>query len=227
MALGLIPGVVTAALFGAGVVALIVWVDDAARAIATGITNDSTPNGGLVAVLVAALIGGAAVLVIYGFTAITLLIGQPFFEHIAESVSTQAGVTRTAPEEPWWRSTLRGIRDGLRLLLLGAPVGVALFLVSLIPVAGSATAFCAAALFGGHLLTLELTAYPMSRVGIVTLRERRAALKARRSTSLGFGVACYLVCLIPLGAVVAMPILVAGAALLAAEAEPGQRIARA
>jgi len=223
MALGLIPGIFTALLFGAGVVALIVWVDDAARAIAAGITGDDSPNGFFVALLAAALLGGSALLVIYGFTAVTMIIGQPFFEHIAESVGVQAGVERTAEEPPWWQSTVRGISEAVRLLLLGAGAGITLFLVGLIPVVGAAVAFCAAALFGGHLLTLELTSYPLSRVGIITLRERRAVLAARRPAALGFGVAAYLLCLIPLGAVVTMPILVAGATLLAAEAAPSQR----
>ena len=223
MALGLIPGIFTALLFGAGIVALIVWVDDAARAIAARITGDETPNSFVVTLLVAALIGGSALLVIYGFTAVTMIIGQPFFEHIAEAVGIEAGVERTSDEPPWWRSTIRGIGDAIRLLSIGAAGGIGLFLVALIPVVGSGVAFCAAALLGGRLLTLELTAYPLSRVGIITLGERRAALAARRPAALGFGVASYLLCLIPLGAVVTMPMLVAGATLLAAEAAPPQR----
>ena len=55
-------------------------------------------------------------------------------------------------------------------------------------------------------------------MGEQRLRHRRAALGARRATSLGFGVAVFCSFLIPLGAILLMPAAVAGAALLAREA---------
>ena len=139
---------------------------------------------------------------------------------IADRVAPGAGLVFTADEQPWLRSTLRGIRESLGLLAFGLVVGIAGFALGFIPVVGSAAAFVLAAVVGGSLLTLELTSYPLSRVGITTLRERRRLAAARRSLTLGFGVTCYLVCLIPLGAVVAMPSLVAGGTLLAARLAP-------
>lgn len=222
MWLGLIPGAITALLLVGVFASIALWVDDWARGIAGGITHDPTPNGLLVALIAVAIIGGGVLLAIYAFTAITLLIGQPFFEAISGAVAATNGMPFTAEEEPWWRSTWRGIREGVGLLAFGLTVGVGGFLVGLIPVIGSAAAFSIAAAVGGGLLALELTAYPLSRVGIVTLRERRAVVRARRSLTLGFGVASYLLCLIPLGAVISMPALVAGGTLLAARIMPAR-----
>lgn len=217
MMLGLIPGVIATLLLGGAFAAIAVWADDWARGIAAWLTGDSTPNSLLVALVAVALIGGGALLAVFTFTAVTLLIGQPFFETISDRVGASAGMAFTEDEEPWWRSTLRGMGEGFRLLLLGAAVGIAAFVVGMIPVAGAPIAFVLAALVGGWLLCLELTAYPLSRMGVVTLRERRHAAAARRSLTLGFGVTAYVVCLIPLGAVLAMPALVAGGTLLAAQ----------
>lgn len=49
---------------------------------------------------------------------------------------------------------------------------------------------------------------------LAALPDRRAALKADRPTTLGFGMAVFVSFLIPLGAVLLMPAAVAGAALL-------------
>jgi CysZ protein len=220
MVLGLIPGAITALLLLGVFVSIAIWVDDWARAIAAGVTHDSTPNGLLVGIIAVAIIGGGALLAIFTFTALTLLIGQPFFEAIANAVAPGAGLAFDADEEPWWRSTLRGVKEGLGLLAFGLAVGVCGFALGLIPVVGAPVAFVLAAVVGGSLLSLELTAYPLSRVGIVRLRERRALMAARRPLALGFGVTCYLVCLVPLGAVFSMPSLVAGATMLAARVAP-------
>jgi len=214
--IGLIPGVITALLLASAFVAVAVWVDDWARGIAGAVTHDPTPNSLLVGLTALAIIGGGALLGIYTFTALTLLIGQPFFETIANRVAPGAGLEYSAADEPWWRSTWRGIGEGIRLLALGVGFAFVMFLVGLVPVVGVPVAFCGSALFGGSLLSLELTAYPLARAGLPTLRERRLALRARRPLAMGFGVTAYLLCLIPLGAVIAMPALVAGGTLLTA-----------
>jgi len=54
---------------------------------------------------------------------------------------------------------------------------------------------------------------PFERRGL-RLRDRRAALRRRRSMTLGFGVATFLCFLVPLGAVLVMPAAVAGATLM-------------
>ena len=220
MAIGLIPGAITAMLLVGVFVAIALWVDDWSSGIVGAVTHDPTPNSFLVGLVAVAIIGGGALLAIFAFTAITLLIGQPFFEAIADRVAPGLGLAFTTDEEPWWRSTWRAVREGLGLFAFGAGFGLLMFVVGLVPGVGSGVAFVGTALVGGSLLGLELTAYPLSRVGIVTLGDRRRAVRARRPLALGFGVTAYFVCLLPLGAVIAMPALVAGGTMLAARVAP-------
>lgn len=212
MALGILPGVVTALIFGGGVVMLLMRAGAWAESITASITGDPTPNRLLVALLVVAMIGGAVLLIVYTFTAVTLLIGQPVFEHLSDRVGDALGLPARPDAGPWWRHTLREVRESLGLLGLGLIFGIALVAIGLVPVVGGATAFALGAIVGGRFMSLELTAYPLGRMGARTLAQRRAALRARRSLVWGFGVAAYLVCLIPLGAVLFMPALIAGAA---------------
>src|SRR5690606_20386137 len=107
----------------------------------------------------------------------------------------------------------RGVGGGLRMLLATAAVGVGLFAIGFIPVAGPVIAFTLGALFGGWFLAVELCGFAFDARGL-TLRERRRMLARRRSRTIGFGMAAYVLFLIPLAAVVLMPSAVAGATLL-------------
>ena len=220
MAIGLIPGFITALLLASVFVAIALWVDDWARGIVESVTHDATPSALLVGLVSLAIIGGGVLLAVFTFTAITLLIGQPFFESISKRVAPGVGFTFTAEEEPFWRATRRGIGEGLRLLTIGAGFGITMFFIGLVPGIGPVIAFVGAALVGGSLLSLELTAYPLARVGVVTLDQRRAVMRAQRPLALGFGVTAYLLCLVPFGAVLSMPALVAGGTMLAARIAP-------
>ncbi len=137
------------------------------------------------------------------------------------------GLDFAGEQESLWRSTWRGLREGIRLLAFGIAFGFAMFLVGLIPAVGAGVAFVGSALVGGALLSLELTAYPLSRVGVVRLADRRRIVRARRPLTLGFGVAAYLLCLVPLGAVISMPALVAGGTMLSSRLAPTQSLSRA
>jgi len=212
MALGIVPGAVTALIFGGGVFMLLMRADEWSETLIARLTGDPTPNRLLVVLLILAMVGGAVLLIVYTFTAVTLLIGQPIFEHLSDRVGDQIGLPARPEGDSWWRNVLRGLRESLGLLFLGALAGIALFAIGLVPVIGGVTAFALGAVVGGRFLALELTAYPLERVGAATLAHRRFALRQRRPLVAGFGVAAYLVCLIPLGAVLFMPALVAGAA---------------
>ena len=226
MVLGLIPGIIATLLLGGVFVAIAVWVDDWAKAIVGAVSHDTTPSSLLVAIVALAIIGAGVLLSVFIFTALTLLIGQPFFEQIANRVAPAAGLSFTQEQEPLLRSTCRGIREGLRLLMFGITFGFAMFLVGLIPGIGAGIAFLSSAIVGGALLSLELTAYPLGRVGVLRLADRRRVVRAQRPLTLGFGVAAYLLCLLPLGAVISMPALVAGGTMLAARLTTAQALAR-
>ncbi len=216
MSTGIIPAVLAAVIVAAMVVGAI--------AVAPGVgrwSADQVSAGGFwhtVVMWVAgiALVLAAGVVAIKLFVSIALIVGQPFYERISAEVDslTQA---QAAPEEAWWVTTGRGIADALRLLLVTIPLALAGFALGLIPVAGAPAAFTLAALGGGWMLALELTAYPSARRGIVTLRDRRAALRGDRATVWGFGTAVYLVMLIPGAALVVLPVAMAGATRLVSD----------
>ena len=220
MAIGLIPGVITMALLAGLFVAVAVWSDDWASALVSGITDDPTPPSLAVALVAIALIGGSVLLAVFTFTALTLLIGQPFFERIADAVAESVGLAPTVDDEPWWRGMWRSAGESTILLVIGAAFGIAMFIVGLLPGIGTAVALVCNAAVGGTLLALELTAYPLSRVGIRTLRDRARLAKRHRSLVTGFGATAFLICLVPGGAVLSMPSLVAGGALLGARMAP-------
>jgi CysZ protein len=68
----------------------------------------------------------------------------------------------------------------------------------------------------GYFLTLELTSIPLERRGL-RRRDRFALLRRNRALAVGFGASVFVVFLIPLGALIAMPGAVAGGTLLARE----------
>jgi CysZ protein len=217
MAWGLVPGAATF-LFVVGVfIAVSYNVGDAASWVIDRVASGATGSfAAVLSVLVAiALVAGALLAAVYTFTALTLLVGQPFFERISRMVDDELGPPDAPAENGWWRASLHGLADSAKLLSLTAVVAIGLFFVSLVPVAGTVTAFVVGAGFGGWLLSLELTAYPLSRRGHTALRHRRHQLATQRSVSAGFGVTVFLLFLIPFGAVLAMPSAIAGATLLA------------
>jgi CysZ protein len=214
MLLGLIPAFLSFVVLAGAFVAMIFFVDDVARFMTPWAEGWS---GGIrdtlrfvVTVAVAAVWMILSVLV---FTALTLLIGQPFYEAISKRVEDSLGGVADEIDVSFWRSLPRTVGESLRLLLLTAISGIAIFAIGLIPVAGQIIAPILAATLGGWVLALELTSVPFERRG-KRFRERRALLRSRRTMALGFGMATFICFLIPLGAVLVMPAAVAGATVM-------------
>lgn len=215
MAWGLIPGLVTALIYGVVGVIVLLQLKGWSQAIAEALGATGGWQRSVLQVVVAlAILGGLALLAVYTFAAVTLTIGQPFFERISRTVDAQQGVEGSDPDEPWYRSFLRDLRDFGRLTVLSAGVGIGLFVVGLLPVAGTVAAFVLGACCGGYFLALELTSYPLARRGLVSLHERRVVLRERRATVVGFGFTVFVLFLVPGGAVIFMPAAVAGATTL-------------
>ncbi|WP_297084708.1 EI24 domain-containing protein, partial [uncultured Demequina sp.] len=227
MAIGLVPGVITAAVFAAAAVVVLVQLESWSAGIAGALTaGDGWLATAVQVVAALAILGASALVGIYAFTAVTLLVGQPFFEALSREVDAERGFTGADPEESGWRSFLRETGEALRLAALTVPLSAALFLLGLIPVVGGVAAFVAGVGFGGWFLALELTTSPLGRRGVVALRARRALLGRHRSRAVGFGAACFLAFLIPLGAVAFMPAAVAGATLLVERLGPPEDLSR-
>ncbi|MFJ4337709.1 EI24 domain-containing protein [Streptomyces sp. NPDC088915] len=212
---GLLPGLVTLVLYAGALVGLGYGADDLA-AWATPFADDWTSpwidvlRGALTALVF--LFG--LFLAVITFTAVTLLIGQPFYESLSEAVDRSEGGEVPESGLPLWRELWISARDSLRILLRVAFYGVLLFACGFIPVVGQtvvpAIGFCVS----GFFLTEELTSVALQRRG-VELKERLGLLRGRRSAVLGFGVPLTLAFLVPFVAVFLMPGAVAGATLMA------------
>lgn len=211
---GLLPALLALLLYGAALTALALFADDIA-AWATPFADDWDElwREGLRGLFAVLLWLGGLLLSVLTFTAVTLVIGDPFYEKLSEQVEESEGGAPPGPDRPALLEVWISLRDSLfvlgRMLLLTVP----LFFLGFLPVVGQtvvpALGFCVS----GFFLTLELVSVAMQRRGI-PVRERLRALRARRALALGFGVPLVLLFLVPLVAVVLMPGAVAGAALL-------------
>jgi CysZ protein len=219
LGLGILPALIAGVLYAAALVTLVLFVDDLAGVVTW--FADDWPAGWRNTVRVGAglaLVGVGGLLSVLTFTAVTLLIGDPFYERISELVESRfGGVPGGAVETVWWRSLGRSLVDSVRLIAIGLLLGIPLLFIGFIPVAGQILGTVLGGAVGGWVLALELTGVPFQRRG-QRLRHRREALGRHRAMALGFGAAVFAGFLIPLGAVLLMPAAVAGAALLARKA---------
>lgn len=211
MLLGLVPAAIAFVLLAAALIALGVQLP--------GLVDWATPfadrwdglwRGILRFTLSLVVFAGAAVLSAVTFTALTLVIGDPFYERIWKAVETELG--GSAPDEGagFWRAVV----DALQLVGLGIVYAILAGLVGLIPVVGTVLGAVLGVALTGRLLARELTGRAFEARGL-TLARRRELLGSRRWRVLGFGVATQLCFLVPLGAIATMPAAVAGSTILA------------
>lgn len=214
MLLGALPALIVGAVWIGLLVALLSDLD-ALAAWLTGFADRWAPAA-RTAVRVAAglaLVVLALVVAALSFTAVVLTVGDPFYERISRRVEERLGDAPADRDEPLLRGLLRAARDGVALLVASVVVGLLSFLLGLIPLVGPLVGGAFGAVVGGWFLAVELTGTPFDARGF-RLRDRRRALRGVRARTLGFGIATWLLFLVPFGAVVAMPAAVAGATLL-------------
>jgi len=218
MLLGAIPALIVGIVYVAAIVFLALNLDgliDWLTPFAAG--WDEPWRTGIRLAVGVALIAGVVVLAVSTYAAVTLAVGDPFFERIWHGVEVRAGGAPTELDESFWRSLRRGVGNGIRLLLITILVGILVVVVGLIPVVGPVFGPVLGALFGGWFLTLELSGYAFDARGL-SLKQRRRMLGTRRARTLGFGVLTYVLFLVPFAALALMPAAVAGATLLARDA---------
>lgn len=212
---GLLPGLITLVLYAGALVALALWGTDFVS-WATPFADDwSDPWPGLFRGFLTVLLFALALLLsVVTFTAVTLVIGEPFYESLSEQVDIS--VAGFAPESglPLWRELLISVRDSLRIVVRAAIWGVLLFGLGFVPVVGQTVIPVLGFFVTGFFLVEELTAVALQRRG-VRLRDRLALLRARKSLAWGFGAPLAVVFLVPFVAVFLMPGAVAGATLMA------------
>ncbi len=213
--LGIIPSLISGLLFVAAFVTLIYFVSDLAELLTWFADGWSEGMREAVRFLAAiGILGLGGLIGVLTFTAVTLLIGDPFYEQISGKIEERFGGVPGEVEVPWWRSLRRSLWDSLRLIALSILIGIPLFFLGLLPLVGQTVIPVIGALIGGWFLALELVGVPFFRRGL-RLPDRRRVLAGHRSLALGFGVSVFCCFLIPLGAVLVMPAAVAGGTLLA------------
>ncbi|MGW0595123.1 EI24 domain-containing protein [Streptosporangium sp. NPDC002607] len=159
------------------------------------------------------LFGAGLVLAVVTFTAVTLILGDPFYEKLSEKVEETYGEVPTGYELPLWKSIPRAIRDSLVTLGWLLLFTIPLFFLGFVPVVGQTVVPVLGALVSGFFLTIELTALALERRGLAR-KSRFGLLRANKAPALGFGVLLFLLFLVPFVAIIAMPPAVAGAAIM-------------
>lgn len=213
--LGMIPALLSMVLY-VGLFMLLLYFFEDLVDLATWYAQDWSSafwRTGAETVTGVAILGAAVLLAILSFTAVTLLIGDPFYEKISESVEDRLGGVPDAVDRPWWRSLGRSLVDSIRLLSLTTMIAIPLFLFGLIPLVGQTVVPVLGATVGGWFVAVELAGIPFYRRGL-NLTHRRRLLRQHRKATLGFGVAVFLCFLVPFGTVLVMPAAVAGGTLL-------------
>lgn len=160
---------------------------------------------GIVLLIAAMFLAGAV------FTALTLTIGDPFYQRIWRGVERSLGDEPTG-ETGFWAA----VGEGIRLIVLGILVALLTLVIGFLPLVGSLLAWVIGVVLTGRLLARELTGRAFDARGLTTYT-RSEILATGRARVLGFGVATQLCFLVPLGAIVTMPAAVAGSTLLARE----------
>ena len=214
MLLGVIPPLIVATIVIAGLVTLGVSLETITNFVTPFAKDWDEPYRTAVRLIAAvAFFVISFVIVIYTFTTLTLIIGDSFYERIWRHVEGTFGDVPDEDTAGFWRNLGRGIASIFRMLIPTILIGVGLFVLGFVPLAGQVLVPVVGALVGGWFLALELTGFAFDARG-KSWRERRQALRAMRPATVGFGVAVYLTFLIPGGAVIMMPAAVAGATLL-------------
>lgn len=214
MALGLVPGVVTAWLFVVAFLLMTLWLDPLSGWIADLVVGHGGAHDIVQVAAALGILAAAVLIVVYGFVAITTVVGQPFFERLSHRIDDRLGPVAPGPNWSWWRNAARGTGEGLRMALITIPLSGGLVLLGLLPVVGTVLAWALGALVGGWFVALEFAAIPFERRGL-KLRDRRRILASRRARTVGFGAMAFVMSAFAPLAVIMMPSAVAGGTLLA------------
>jgi CysZ protein len=212
--LGILPVLLAGLLVLALLGLLVVYLDELADTLTPFADQWDESSRTLVRVGtgLALLLGSMAVLVV-SFTVIAQIIGQPFYERISDRVEHQLGAPPAGTDAPWWRSFPRASLESALLLAMTLACTAPLFVLGLLPVLGQTVVPVLQALVGGFFLAVELLAIPLERRGL-HLAGRLRFVWRHRGQTLGFGITAFVLFLVPLMNVLAMPGAVVGATLL-------------
>lgn len=214
---GMLPAVVTTAILLGAMIALCVNIGELS-ALATPFANgwgDWREAARIAAGI--AMIAAAVLLGLVAFTALTLIIGDPFYEHIAERIEDDLGVHEDHAELPWWKMMPMGLRDAIVLMIRSLLWTIVLFAAGFIPVVGQTAVPVLVVLVTGWFLAVEVAGVAFYRRGM-GLRARMKILRKRRMLVVGLGLPAAALSLIPLMTIVVTPVAFAGGVLVALDA---------
>ncbi|GAA3745276.1 EI24 domain-containing protein [Salinactinospora qingdaonensis] len=214
--LGAIPPLITSVLFLAVLVTLLMNIED----IVTWMTPfaadwDEILRSAVRVAVGIALVAALVLLMVVSFTGVTLALGFPLYDKIAEDVEDELGDAPPKVEEPVVASAARAVRQSLTLIMISVLVTIPLFFLGFIPMVGQLVVPVISAVFGGWILCIELVGTAFDRRGLRMLADRRRHMQLHRFRALGFAIPCYLLLAIPFVAVVVFPAATAGGTVLA------------
>jgi CysZ protein len=213
--LGLIPALISFVLLVAAFVVLLVFLNDLGGWITSWFADgwSSDARNAVRLLIQAALVVGALWLGVVTYTAVTLIIGDPFYEKISERIEDRLGGAGDLPTLPWYRTLPRNAADSIRVIGTQLLLAVPVLLIGLVPFVGQVVAPILGLLIGGWLLSVDLTGIPFNRRGVY-LAERRRWLRQHRALALGFGMPVAALSLIPFANILVIPAAIAGGTLL-------------
>lgn len=215
--LGMLPPLVVGIAFVVGLVVLGLNASAIVGALTPFADGWSDPWPAVVRVVLAiALVVGAAAIGVLLFAAVTLLVGAPFYERIWRRAEEQLGGIPDEVELSVRQSIAKGVDDGLRLAGVAILTGIVVLVLGLIPVVGPVAGWIGGALVGSRALAIELSSMAADARGM-SLDERRRLLDTAPDVARGFGLAVYLLFLVPGGAVLGTPAATVGGMLLVRE----------
>lgn len=211
MNLGLIPAVISVVVLAAVLLPLIFGMTSISAWLTPFAEEWPAPWKGLLRGAVGFVIVAAAIALSTAvFSALTLTIGDPFYQRIWHAVEVELG--NPPPEDGGGFWTALG--EGLRLVVLGILTALLVLLIGFIPLVGGILGGVLGVVLSGRLLARELTGRSFDARDL-SPADRAALFAGSRARVLGFGVATQLCFLIPGGAVVVMPVAVAASTMLA------------
>lgn len=214
---GIVPALITLIVDIAVIVVLVVYTPDLVTWATPFAGGWDEPWRALTRVAAGIILVGVVLLLsVLMFTAMTLAIGAPFYDKLAERVDADLGGAPSEVSLPVWREVTAAIAEGLLLVAYAGGCGVVLFVLGFVPIAGQTVIPVIGACVSGFFLTTELTATAAQRRGW-GFRQRFALLRRRKALAVGFGTPLFLLFLVPIVAVVLMPAAVAGATVLTRE----------
>jgi CysZ protein len=213
--IGMLPAVLTTAILLGAMIALVANIGHLA-ALVTPFADGWAGGWRVTARVVVGITmaGGSVLLGLVSFTALTSVVGSPFYQHIAERIEDDLGVAEGRGRGPAWKPPLAEIRDAIVLTLRSLLFTIPLFLAGFLPAVGQTVVPVLVVLVTAWFMTLQVASVSFYRRGVY-LRRQTAMLRQRRMLALGFGVPAVVLCMIPLMAIVVMPVTFAGGVLVA------------